>query len=191
MKAALRKRMLALRSTFPAGARAERSALLVERLASVEPIARARSVALFHPIEARCEVDLRALDSLLRQRGVRIAYPRMDPMEPGAMDFRIVPDLERLSVHSLGMREPGPDDLVANPGDLEAIVVPALAVDCRGYRIGYGMGCYDRQLPRHSPPAVTIAVAFDFQLVVEIPSDAHDVPVDWVATDARVVCTKE
>ena len=67
------------------------------------------------------------------------------------------------------------------------IVVPALAVDPRGHRIGYGAGYYDRTLPRFAPPAVRRAVAFDFQLVAEVPSTEGDVAVDWIVTDARAL----
>jgi 5-formyltetrahydrofolate cyclo-ligase len=64
-------------------------------------------------------------------------------------------------------------------------VVPALAVDPRGHRVGYGAGFYDRTLPRFVPPAVSIAVAFDFQLAVEVPTTEGDVAVSWIVTDAR------
>jgi 5-formyltetrahydrofolate cyclo-ligase len=187
MKAELRKRMRALRATHPAGARSERSTRLVDRLAGLDPIVRARSVALFSPIAARCEVELSSLDPLLRARGVRIAYPRLVPEVPGAMEFRFVPYIERMREHRLGMREPCAGEPLAAPGDLDAIVVPALAADSRGQRIGYGGGIYDRALPLYAPPAIAIAVIFDFQLVVEIPSGDHDVAVDWVVTDARAI----
>jgi 5-formyltetrahydrofolate cyclo-ligase len=65
--------------------------------------------------------------------------------------------------------------------------VPALAIDPSGHRIGYGAGYYDRTLPRFAPPAIAIAVAFDFQLVSEVPATPSDVRVGWLATDARVL----
>ena len=71
--------MRGLRNALPGSACAERSARIVERLMALEPIARARAVALFWPIEERHEVDLRALDARLRERGVRVAYPGLDP----------------------------------------------------------------------------------------------------------------
>jgi 5-formyltetrahydrofolate cyclo-ligase len=187
MKVELRKRMRALRATFPASACAERSTRLVARLGALEPIARARSVALFSPIAAHREVDLSALDPVLRARGTRVAYPRTLPSLPGAMEFRFVSDVGRLKDHPFGMREPADDEPIAQPGELDAIVVPALAADSRGHRIGYGGGYYDRALPLHAPPAVSIAVVLDFQLVVEIPRGEHDVAVDWVVTDARTI----
>ncbi|HEY5239824.1 MAG TPA: 5-formyltetrahydrofolate cyclo-ligase, partial [Polyangiaceae bacterium] len=57
----------------------------------------------------------------------------------------------------------------------------------RGHRIGYGAGYYDRALPRFAPPAVSVTVLFDFQLVAEVPTTDGDVTVDWIVTDTRVM----
>jgi 5-formyltetrahydrofolate cyclo-ligase len=165
-----------------------RSARIVERLTALEPIARARAVALFWPMDDRHEVDLRPLDGHLRERGARIAYPIVDG-ETGTMTFRFVVDSSAMAVGGLGCREPSPLEPEAASPDLDAIVVPALAIDPRGHRIGYGAGYYDRALPRVAPPAITIAVAFDFQLLAEIPETAGDVTVDWIVTDERSLTT--
>jgi 5-formyltetrahydrofolate cyclo-ligase len=184
VKAELRKRMRGLRGALPALACAERSARIVERLAALEPMARARSVALFWPIQERREVDLRALDARLRARGARVAYPAVDA-ETGAMTFRFVEDTDSMREHGFGFREPSPAAPEAAPGSLDAIVVPALAVDPGGHRIGYGAGYYDSTLPAYVPPAASLVVAFDFQLIAEVPVMAGDVRLDWVVTDQR------
>lgn len=186
VKGELRKRMRGLRRTLPASACAERSSRIVERLSSLDALARATSVALFWPIEERHEVDLRALDARLRERGVRVAYPAVDP-ETHAMTFRFVKDASSMVEQGFGFCEPSRDSSEAAPGALDAIVVPALAVDPTGQRLGYGVGYYDRTLPAFSPPAVTVAVAFDFQLLAELPVTAGDVPVSWVVTDTRTL----
>jgi 5-formyltetrahydrofolate cyclo-ligase len=186
VKAELRKRMRGLRKALPPSACAARSGRIVELLASLDPLAAARSVALFWPIEERHEVDLRALDALLRRRGARVAYPGIDP-ETRNMALRFVHDPDAMDEQGFGFREPSGSDPEASPGDLDAIVVPALAVDPRGHRIGYGAGYYDRTLPRFAPAATTVVVAFDFQLVPEVPSTEGDVAVDWIVTDARAL----
>jgi 5-formyltetrahydrofolate cyclo-ligase len=186
VKAELRKRMRGLRKALPASACAERSARIIERLVALEPIARARTVAVFWPIEERHEVDLRALDSRLRERGARVAYPGVDP-ETHAMTFRFVEHPDAMQLLGFGFREPSLRDPEVAAGELDAVIVPALAADPRGHRIGYGAGYYDRTLPRFAPPAVSAAVLFDFQLVAEVPSTDGDVTVDWVVTDTRVL----
>lgn len=187
VKAALRKRMRGLRGALPPSACAERSARIVARLLSLDPIARARAVALFWPIEERHEVDLRALDENARARGVRVAYPSVDE-QTRAMTFRFVADAAAMTLRpceGVELREPSPSDPEAAPGELDVIVVPALAADPSGQRIGYGAGYYDRTLPRFAPPATSVVVAFDFQLVLEAPATEGDVPADYVVTDAR------
>jgi 5-formyltetrahydrofolate cyclo-ligase len=183
-KAALRQRARALRSTIPADAIAQRSARIVASLGQLPDVATATSVALFYPIESRNEVDLRALDGLLRAAGKRLAYPSIDP-DTRVMTFRHAACLTSFEERGLGFREPSPDAPELAP--LDVIVVPALQIDSLGHRIGYGAGFYDRTLPRFSPPARTIGVAFDFQLISEVPVTAGDVPVDVIVTDARVL----
>jgi 5-formyltetrahydrofolate cyclo-ligase len=187
VKAELRKRLRGLRSALPESACAARSARIVLRLLSLEPIANARAVALFWPMERRHEVDLRPLDARLRERGVGVAYPCVDE-HTRAMTFHFVTHPEEMKERALegvGLCEPLPGESEVAPGELDVIVVPALAVDPRGQRIGYGAGYYDRTLPRFAPPATTIAVAFDFQLVAEVPVTEGDVAARFVVTDAR------
>jgi 5-formyltetrahydrofolate cyclo-ligase len=184
VKAELRKRMRGVRRALPSQACAERSARIVERVLSLEPILRAKAVALYWPMEEQREVDLRPLGERLVERGVRVAYPCVDP-DTRTMTFRFVAKPRDMQEGDLGFHEPARTDVEAEPGVLEAIVVPALAADPSGHRIGYGAGYYDATLPKYAPPAVTVVVTFDFQLVAEVPATGRDVKVDWVVTDAR------
>ena len=186
VKAELRKRLRAVRHTAPADACVQRSLKIVERLEQLEVVQKARSVALFWPIEARHEVDLRTLDASLRDRGVTVAYPSVDD-ETRLMEFRVVADVSLLEERGLGFAEPSPDWPVLGRGELDVIIVPAIALDVRGHRIGYGAGFYDRALPDLVPPAVPVGVAYDYQLVADVPDTAGDVPVDWIVTDMRTL----
>jgi 5-formyltetrahydrofolate cyclo-ligase len=186
VKAELRKRMRGLRKALPASACARRSESIVDRLVGLELVARAKTIALFWPIEDRHEVDLRPLDEMVRSGGARVAYPILDP-EAGTMDFRFVEDVTTMRPHPFGHSEPGAHDIKAAPGQIDVIVVPALAVDPRGHRIGYGGGHYDRTLALHAPSTATVAVVFDFQLIADAPQTEGDVAVAWVVTDARTL----
>jgi 5-formyltetrahydrofolate cyclo-ligase len=183
-KAVLRKRARALRNSIPRASVLDRSARIAARLEALPAVASASSIALFWPIEGRNEVDLTALDARLRAAGKRVAYPSIDP-DTGVMTFRFVADPGTLDERGLGFREPADD--APEAAALDVVVVPALQVDGRGQRIGYGAGYYDRTLPRFAPPAVAVAVAFDFQLVAEVPDTPGDVPVALVVTDERVL----
>ncbi len=183
-KAVLRKRARALRNTVPRESALLRSARIAERIEALAFVASASRVALFHPIEGRNEVDLTALGDRLRARGVRVAYPSIDP-DTRVMTFRFVADPASMEERGLGFCEPAPDAEEAT--ELDVVVVPALQIDGRGHRIGYGAGFYDRALPRFAPPARSVGVAFDFQLVAEVPETPGDVTVSLIVTDERTL----
>ena len=89
-----------------------------------------------------------------------------------------------------GIREPKPQ--VGTPqaiADIDAILVPAVAFDRRGYRVGYGGGYYDRFLPELRGRAVRVGLAFACQLVDSVPAGAHDVPVDFIVTETEIIAT--
>lgn len=185
VKTELRKRLRGLRATTPLDACAKRSTRITEHLESLAVFRDARRVALFWPIVERHEVDLRPLDATLRARGVEVAYPSIHP-ETRVMTFRFATP-EELDERGLGFREPPESAREAARGELDVLVVPAIAIDPAGHRIGYGAGFYDRALPLYAPPAVAIGVAYDFQLVVEVPATPHDVPLSVVVTDEQVI----
>lgn len=182
VKAELRKRLRGVRKTTPIEACEARSRAIAERLEAHEAFAGAKRIALFWPIVLRHEVDLRPLDARLRARGVRVAYPTIDP-DSGVMTFRFVDDPAALEEQGYGFMEPGADAPLAD--ELDVVVVPALAVDPTGHRIGYGAGYYDRTLPRFVPPAKSVAVAYDWQVVSEVPATEGDVRCMYVLTDLR------
>ena len=182
-KAQLRKRMRALRATLPEAARADRSRKIVERVLTNDAFEGAARVGLFWPMLEKCEVDVRPLDEACRERNKRIFYPWADEItgittlrECGASD---------LVDRGHGFLEPPANAPEANFAADLLVIVPALAVDGTGHRIGYGRGFYDRLLEGRTPPARSLAVAFDFQLIAEVPAAPHDIPVGAVATDAR------
>lgn len=185
-KRELRKRMRGLRMTTPSASIEERSTAVRASLLSLPAVRNARAVALFWPILTRHELDLRPLALALRAMDKRVAYPLLTE-EPGRMDLCFVEDEAQLEERGNGFAEPPESAPLARTGELDVVVVPALALDARGHRLGYGAGYYDRALPRHCPPAVSIGVAFSFQLLGEIPIATHDVAVDLVVTDRGIL----
>ena len=121
----------------PAAQIEQRSAAIRARLLERDEVLAARGVALFWPIEARHEIDLRPLHDALRAMDKKIAYPVLGEA-PGVMEFRFVDDESTLEERGHGFAEPPEDAPLVAPGELDVIVVPALALDARGGRIGYG-----------------------------------------------------
>lgn len=178
-KRELRRRMRALRKSLPASGVERRSAQIVARLAALAPVAAARKIALFWPIEGRNEVDLRALLRGLLADGRQVALPVTDGDE---IALRYIDDPDSIAPGPLGFDEPPADGVRAD--DVDVVIAPALAVDARGHRLGYGRGYYDRLLARLAPPAAVV-VAYDFQLIGEVPTTGGDVALGWVVTDRR------
>ncbi len=187
-KKQLRARMRGVRSAIPEPALRTRNARLLAQLGALSVLSRAQSIALFWPMQGRHEVDLRALDRALRRAGKRIYYPFMDRTDAGfRTGFRRVDDVALLADRGQHFSEPPVDAPEAERGDIDVVVVPALAAAADGHRIGYGAGYYDATLPDVCPPARSVVVVFEFQLLAEVPSTPHDVACDVVVTDARVI----
>jgi len=187
-KRQIRTRMRALRGALPKAALAARSRALCARVASLPLFEGAGSLALFWQISERGEVDLHELDTVAREMKKRIYYPFMQPSgDVIRTGFRLVSDVAQLVERGRGFCEPALDAPEAQPGALELVLVPALALASDGHRVGYGAGFYDATLPEHCPPARSIVVGFDFQLLAELPVDEGDVACDVVVTDQRII----
>src|SRR5688572_14444443 len=180
--------MRALRQALPAAARGARSERICEHvLASAEYVS-ARSIALFAP--QALEVDVSRLDAHARVSKKLVYYPFMDPTPSGfTTGFRRVDTPTELTDRGRKFLEPPPGLHRAERGDIDLVIVPALAVAPTGHRLGYGSGYYDATLPDVCPPGVALAVVFEFQLLAELPVTDNDVPVQIVVTDQRVLRT--
>ncbi|MEY4551167.1 MAG: hypothetical protein RL685_7362 [Pseudomonadota bacterium] len=181
----LRARMRATRRALVPSAVAARSARIVDVLLQLPALQQARAVGLFWPRASHREVDLRALDHELRERGVALFYPFMDPKGAGSYTtgFRHVERVEHLQERGRGFAEPALDARIAVAGELDVVIVPALAASPNGHRLGFGSGFYDVTLPDVRPPALAVIVLFSFQLLAEFPTLEHDVACDLVVTD--------
>ncbi len=183
-KSALRRRLRSLRRTLPVSAVAERSARIMSRLLDHAWLTAARGVALYASIPEQREPDLTALERTLLERGVRVYYPFMDKRAEGfATGFRLLRSGDILVPRGRLFAEPCPDAPVAQRGEVDVVIVPALGVTQNGYRLGMGAGFYDATLPDLCPPAKSIIVAYDFQLLIELPVEPHDWRCDEVLID--------
>ena len=126
------------------------------------------------------EIDPGPLLEVLRARGWRVALPRVDA--PANLALHWVRERDTLVPGPFRILEPAEDAPLAAPADIDLALVPGLAFDAECRRVGYGGCFYDSLLPLLRPDAVTAGLAFDVQLVPEVPVEAHDVPVRWVVT---------
>lgn len=192
-KAELRKSVQRVRNATPSSARAAASEALRGRLRDELTLFRsAKTIASFRPIVRKGEVDTAGIHADARALGAQVAYPffepRSDDAEPPTMTFRVVEDASDDSFvdRGHGFPEPRADAPLAADDSIDLVLVPALALDPQGSRLGYGAGYYDRTLAR-MPRAVRVGLIFDFQLLVDLPRAPHDLPMHWVVTDKRVI----
>jgi 5-formyltetrahydrofolate cyclo-ligase len=136
----------------------------------------------------RREVDVRPLFSAALAAGKRVYFPFLEPTASGfRTGFALVRDQSELAERGQRFFEPPPEAERAERGQIELLVVPALAVASDGHRLGYGSGFYDATLPDFCPPARALVVAFDFQLLGELPVTSADVASHGIVTDRRVL----
>jgi 5-formyltetrahydrofolate cyclo-ligase len=121
----------------------------------------------------------------LRKRGVRIAYPRIEA--PGVLGMHYVDHEMELVPGPFGLAQPGQHAPRAPHLLIDAVIIPGVAFDEQGTRLGYGGGYYDRLLPMMRPECVRIGIAFDEQVLPHIPIEEHDERVDVIITPARVI----
>lgn len=126
------------------------------------------------------EIDPMPLMRRLWQQGHAVGLPVMVG-KARPLVFRQWQEGEPLNEVQWGIREPMPDASVIVP---DVVLVPLLAFDDRGYRLGYGGGFYDRSIAeiRQTKPVITIGLAYDELKVDAVPHDAYDQRLDWVLT---------
>lgn len=186
MKNELRRTLGAVRRALPADARALRDRAICGSTVALAPFAGARTLAAYSAV--RGEVDPRPIVERAWELGQTVALPRVD-RAAGTLGWYVHTPDRPLREGAFGIGEPGPDAPEVDPATIDLVLVPAVAYDAHGNRLGQGMGFYDRALPE-LVRAVRIGLAFDFQLAAELPHDPHDAPVDWVVTDKQVIETR-
>jgi|SRR5690625_3692133 len=130
------------------------------------------------------EVPTDALFFKIRQQGLSTAYPRVG--EQQQLHVHTVSSLRQLRQATYGIREPQPFLPRVEPQQLDVVVVPGLAFDRHGTRLGYGEGYYDRFLLR-APQAIRIGLAYDCCVYDDIPSRRHDVPMHYIMTETQCI----
>jgi 5-formyltetrahydrofolate cyclo-ligase len=180
-KAALRDRIRALRRAIPPDERVERSAAAAGRLLGVAAVADAPTILVFASFGS--EISTSDIVDRLLSAGSRVLLPYVAGTDMLVAELR---PGDRLVETEYGPREP-PSRVAVEPAQVDAVVVPGLAFDRQGHRLGYGGGYFDRFLALLSPKAPRVGLCFDEQLVEGVPHGPHDQRVDLVVTDRRTV----
>ncbi len=182
-KRAARMRAREARACLDAAVCREHASSIAAQLLALPELGGVKVVLTYAALPA--ELDPSAAIEALRARGVRIAYPRIEA--PGVLGMHEVAAESELVPGPLSIRQPAADTPRIGAAEIDAVIVPGVAFDEHGARLGYGGGYYDQLLPRLRSDCTRIGIVFDEQLLGEIPCEEHDQHVDVVVTPTRVI----
>lgn len=161
----LREKILSKRNALDPAKRRAKSRAIVEKLLNLDTFRYAEAVMLY--VSFGSEVETQQAIQKTHRMGKKV----------------FVPD-------AVGVLEVGSGSIKrGNPGEIDLVVVPGIAFDFLGNRLGYGTGWYDKFVHRLKPGVDLIGIAFDDQIVEAIPNEVHDIRVHQIVTEERVIDT--
>jgi 5-formyltetrahydrofolate cyclo-ligase len=183
VKAHLRKTVLGRRDAMDAGTRAASSRAIVQGIIGLAAYKEARTILAYAAFGSELQTDAFLRHTL--NEGKALLLPRVNRQKRLLEVYEVRDLTQDLEAGTWGIREPRPDRCVpAAPRVVDFVLVPGLAFDAHGGRLGHGAGYYDRLLSGGvSPHAWLVAGAFEAQMVEAVPMNEHDVPVDMVVTE--------
>jgi 5-formyltetrahydrofolate cyclo-ligase len=177
-KGTLRRRQVAARTAMPDSIRNESGRLIRDHVLEMPQVTSAGTIAAYYSVGT--EPDTRGLIFALWKRGSYVVLPVLLP--DGDLDWASYEGPESLAPGPRGLLQPvEPARGTGTVARADVVLVPALAVDVRGRRLGRGGGSYDRALARVGPQVPTIALLYDSELLPSVPAEEHDQAVRAVA----------
>lgn len=176
----IRYKMKNLREVMSESTRRSAAEEVFDRLEKTAAFLLADRIMMYHSLPD----ELYTHDFLRKWNGRKRFYlPRVN-----GVNLEVLPYEEsRLELGSFHIEEPTGTDCI-DPSEIELVIVPAVAYDKKGRRLGRGKGFYDRFL-KHTK-ATKVGVGYEFQLVEELPSEAHDIAMDIVITQSSTIVVK-
>jgi 5-formyltetrahydrofolate cyclo-ligase len=167
----------------------QKSASIAKRVFGLNEFKSSRTVMCY--MDFRNEVMTAGIIERCLGLGKKVVLPKVLRTEDGTellVPYEIS-DLSRdIRTGSYGIEEPAGDVLCKTGyNDIDLVLVPGVAFDCRMHRLGYGAGFYDRFLPKTRNECIKAGLAFEIQMVDNILSEAHDVSMDMVITEDRII----
>lgn len=178
-KSTLRNRVKEALATMSEEAYHEQSLAIVKKVLQEPYIIEAKTIGI--TISNKPEVDTIDLIDELWKLGKKVAVPKCNP-KTREMIFYVINSFEQLETVYMHLREPIPEKCeFVDANEMNVLLVPGVAFDQYGYRIGYGGGYYDRYVLNYKKGKL-MSLLFDEQLVDRVPTEAHDCPVDIIVT---------
>jgi len=185
-KKTLRRRFLALRAALSSAEKREIDEQILNKILHFPVYQKANCVFIY--ISTAEEIDTRLLLEDALTAGKLVCVPRCE-QQKGEMTARLITSLTEVTSGRYGILEPPITAKIIPPERLTLAIVPALACDRFGYRLGYGGGYYDRFLMRVSAP--TVVLCPQSRLVDRLPVDSYDKKCDWIISERQATHTDE
>jgi 5-formyltetrahydrofolate cyclo-ligase len=189
LKKELRKEMKATRRAMAQDDIVTKSRAIYERWRNRFSLKRVGYFHVFQSMATQNEVDTQELIQFVwdRHPQVHIVVPVVDERHQ-MLKHAVIHDRVEMRVNKFGIPEPYmPVDFV-HPVQIDMVMVPLLAFDDEGQRLGYGAGYYDKFLALTRPSCVKIGICFDNGHRKELlPSEPHDIPLDFVVTESTTI----
>ena len=181
-KAEIRKRILAVRGVLTDDEIAAKSDAIVQKVLKTPEYMEALNILLY--ADYNHEVMTRGIfeDAIMRKK--RVYFPKFDRLT-NAMAFYQTVSVKQLEKGFMGIPEPKENIQLCykfNADEDTLVILPGVAFDTAGFRLGYGKGCYDKFLSGRRQLS-TMALAFACQIVDELPSEQHDIKMDKLVTE--------
>lgn len=188
MKNALRKEFQEKRKCHALAEQIEKSGQIKNRLQKLEEYEQAETIAFY--VSKDCEVRTDEMISDALSGGKRVLVPKVEKKNKSLALYEIK-NLEELELGEFGVREPKEGALAAEVENIDLMVVPGIAFDTCGNRVGYGVGYYDKLLKKIKRGMPVMGLAYGFQIVEKVDKEEHDVAVDFIITEKEVIrCQK-
>ena len=185
VKKEIRNKILKIRNQISPDIRAEKDLHIRETLFSLPEFLSAKTVLFY--VSFRSEVETLSLIRESLAMGKRVVLPKVDRANH-ALTLYEIKGMNELTPGYMGIPEPDlADERLAGIGDIDIAVIPGAGFDLSGNRLGYGAGYYDGLLSQRTKNIQIIALAYEEQLVDSIPAEKHDVRVNLIVTDKRVI----
>ena len=176
-KRTLRRSVIAARRALPEETRQACDAAIARHV--LESTAWKHADTVFLYLGTGWEIATDAIVTAALAEGKTLAVPRC--LDGGAMETRVIRSSADLRPGAYGIPEPLPELPLLSPEETDLAIVPAVAYDRAGYRLGRGGGYYDRYLPRVR--GITVGLAYQSLILDAVPREAHDCRVDLIITE--------
>ncbi len=185
-KREIRKKVQEERDRLSHPERAAQSEAVMERLWSIDDFLDADTVFFF--LSFRSEVDTVPMIRRAMAEGKRVCLPYTYTDSKKMVASHILDFEGDLEPGNYDIMEPRPDSIrPVPPEEIDVIIMPGVAFDENGRRLGYGGGYYDRFLDRCQPDCLRVAPCFDLQIIDEVPCADHDHRIHMIITEERVI----